>query len=102
MGGQTSSLRVSGSGEVAMGADIEGAILMIVTCARAPKTLSEGGSGATSDGNIEETSRSGNDRTIVAKLHDKGTVDSYSIFIQAIFRVNSGKRGGSVGWSWRR
>ena len=31
LGGQTSSLRVSGSGEVAMRADIEGAVLAIVT-----------------------------------------------------------------------
>ena len=66
MGGQTSSLRVSGSGEVAMGTDVERAVLTIVTCARAPKALGEGGSGATSDGNIEEASGGRDDGTIVA------------------------------------
>ena len=64
-----------------MGTDIEGTVFTIVAHTRAPKALGEGGSRATSDGNIEETSRSGNDRTIVAKLHDERMVDRYSIFV---------------------
>ena len=85
-----------------MGTDVEGAILTIVTYARAPKALGESRSGVTRDGNIEEVSRSGDDRMIVSELHDERTIDSHSIFIKAIFGVNSGKRGGSVGRSWRR
>ena len=84
MGGQTSSLRVSGSGEVAMGTNVEGAVLAIVTCARAPKALGEGR----------------DDRTIVSELHDERMVDSHSIFIKAVFGVNGSKGGGSVGRSW--
>ena len=81
MGGQTSSLRVSRSGEVAMGTDVEGAVLTIVTCARAPKALGKSRSRATRDGDIEEASWGGNDRMIVSKLHDKRTVDIHSIFV---------------------
>ena len=51
---------------MAMGTDVERAVLTIVTCARAPKALGEGGSGATSDGNIEEASGGRDDGTIVA------------------------------------
>ena len=53
LGGQTSSLRVSWSGEVAVRAGVEGAVLAIVTCARAPKALSECGGGATRDGDVK-------------------------------------------------
>ena len=38
---------------MAVGTDIEGAVLMIVTCARAPKALGESGSGATKNRDIE-------------------------------------------------
>ena len=81
MGGQTSSLRVSRSGEVAMGTDIEGTVLTIVTYARALKALGESRSGATRDRDIEEASRGGDDRTIVSELNNKRTVDIHSIFI---------------------
>ena len=83
---------------MAMGADIEGAVLTIVTCASALKALSEGGSGAMSDGDIEEASRGRNDRTIVSELHNKGLVDVHSIFIKAISGVDGGEGGRSVGW----
>ena len=101
MGGQTSSLRVSGSREMAMGADIEGVVLVIVTCASALKALSEGRSRAKSDGDIEEASRGRNDRTIVSELHNEGSVDVHSIFTKAVFGVDGSEGGRSVGWSWR-
>ena len=84
-----------------MGADVEGTIFVIVTCARALKALGEGGSGATSDGNVEETSGSQDNGTIVVKLHDERPIDRDSIFVQAIFGVDGSKRGGSIRWSWR-
>ena len=83
-----------------MGTDVEGAVLAIVTCARAPKALGEGGSGATRDGNVEEAGRSGNDRTIVTESHDERSVDSYSIVVKAVFGVDGGKRGRSVKRGW--
>ena len=100
MGGQTSSLRVSRGDEVAMGTDIEGAVLTIVTCARALKALSESRGRVTRDGNIKEVSRSGNDGTIVTELHNERMVDRHSIFIKAKFGVNGGKRGRSVRRGW--
>ena len=87
---------------MAVGTDVEGAVLTIVTCARAPKAFSESRSGAMSDGDIEEASRGRNDRTIVSELHNKGLVDVHSIFIKAISGVDGGEGGRSVGWSWRR
>ena len=48
---------------MAMGADVEGAVLVIVTCASTPKALNKGRSRAMSDGDIEEASRGRNDRT---------------------------------------
>ena len=83
-----------------MGADVEGAVLTIVTCARAPKAFSKNRSRAVRDRDIEETCWSRNDRTIVSELHDKGMVNIHSIFVKAIFRVNGGEGGRSVGWSW--
>ena len=65
LGGQTSSLRVSGSGEVAMGAGVEGTVLTIVTCARAPKALGERRSRVTRDRDVEEAHWGRNDWTIV-------------------------------------
>ena len=72
---------MSGGGEVAVRTDIEGAVLTIVTYARAPKAFGKSRSGATRDRDIEEMSRGRNDRTIVSKLHDKRTVDIHSIFV---------------------
>ena len=85
---------------MAVGTDVEGAVLMIVTCASALKALGEGGSRATRDGNIEEVGRSRDDGTIVAELHDKRAVSSHSIIVKAVFRVDGGKRGRSVGRGW--
>ena len=84
-------MRVSGSGEVAMGTDVEEAVLMKVTCARAPKALGESGSRAARDRDVEEASGSRNYRTIVSKLHDERAINSHSIFIEAVFRVDGGK-----------
>ena len=81
LGGQTSSLRASGSGKVAMRAGVEGTVLMIVTCARAPKAFGERGSRVTGDRDIEEARWGGNDWTIVTKLHDKRVVGVHSIFV---------------------
>ena len=80
---------------MAVRADVEGAVLAIVTCARAPKAFSESGSGAMRNGNIEEARWGRNDRTIVSELYDKGPVDVHSVFIQAVFGVNGseGRRG---------
>ena len=102
LGGQTSSLRVSRGGEMAVGTGVEGAVLAIVTCARAPKAFGESRSGATKDGDIEEACRGRNDRTIVAKLHNKGTVDIHSIFVKAVLGVDGSEGGRSVRWSWRQ
>ena len=101
MGGQTSSLRVTGGGEMAVRADVEGAVLAIVTCARAPKAFGKSGSGATRNGDVEEARWGRNDRTIVSELYDKRPVDVHSVFIQAVFGVNSGEGRKGVGWSWR-
>ena len=81
MDGQTSSLRVSGGGDVAVGTDVEGAVLTIVTCARAPKALSEHGGGATRDGYIKEARWGRNNRTIVSQLYDKRAVSVHSILV---------------------
>ena len=81
LGGQTSSLRVSGSGEVAVGTDVEGAVLMIVTCARAPKAFSERGSRATGDRDIKEVCWGRNNWVIVSELHDKRAIGIHSILI---------------------
>ena len=40
LGRQTRSLRVSGGGDVAVWADVEGTIFAIVTCTKAPKAFS--------------------------------------------------------------
>ena len=69
LGSKTSGLRVSWGGGVAVWADVEGAVFAIVTCTMAPKTFSQSGSGATSDRDVKEAGRSGEDRTIVAKLY---------------------------------
>ena len=66
---------------MAVGADVEGAVLAIVTCARALKALSERGSGATRDGDIEEAGWGGDERTIVSQLYDERAVDVHSILI---------------------
>ena len=73
---------------MAVGTDVEGAVLAIVTCARAPKAFGEHGSGATGDRNIEEARWGRNDRMIVAELHDKGMVNIHSILVQAVFEVD--------------
>ena len=85
---------------MAVGTDVEGAVLAIVTCASALKALGEGRSGATRDGNVEEAGRSGDDGTIVAKSHDKRAISSHSVVVKAIFRIDGGKRGRSVGQGW--
>ena len=85
---------------MAVGTDVEGAVLVIVICARAPKTLGEGGSGATRDGNIEEAGRGGNDWMIVTESHDERMVGQHSIVVKAVFGIDGSKRGRSVGWSW--
>ena len=81
---------------MAVGTDVEGAVLAIVICARALKAFGERGSGATGNGNIEEARWGRNDRTIVAELHDKGMIDIHSIFIQAVFGVDGSEGGRGV------
>ena len=85
---------------MAVGTDVEGAVLAIVTCASAPKALGKGRSGATRDGNVEEAGRSRDDGTIVTKSHDKRVVGSHSIVVKAIFRVDGSKRGRGIGQGW--
>ena len=81
LGGQTSSLRVSRGGELAVGADVERTVLTIVTCARAPKALSKGGSGATRDGDIKEVHWGRDNRMIVSQLYDNRAVGVHSILV---------------------
>ena len=81
LGGQTSSLRVSRSREVAMRADVEGTVLTIVTCARAPKAFSEREGGAARDGDVKKVSRGRNDWTIVSELYDERSVCIHSVLI---------------------
>ena len=64
-----------------MGAGVEGAVLAIVTCTRAPKALGERGSGAMRDGDVEEAGWGRDDRTIVSQLYDERAVDVHSILI---------------------
>ena len=85
-----------------MGADVEGAVLAIVTCARALKAFNESRGRAMSNGDIKEVSGSRDDRMIVSKLHNERTIDGHSIFVEAIFRVYGGEGRGSVRRSWRR
>ena len=83
-----------------MGTDIEGTVLTIVTCARALKALGEGGGRAARDRDVEEASGGRDDRMIISKLHDERTINVDSIFIKAIFGVDSGEGGRSVRRSW--
>ena len=99
LGRKTSGLRVSRGSGMAMGADVEGAVLTIVTCTMAPKAFGQSRSGTTSDRDVKEASRSGKDRTIVTELYHKRTVCIDSILVQAVFRVNSGERRRGVGQS---
>ena len=92
LGGQTSSLRVSGSGE--------GAVFMIVTCARAPNTFGESRSGTARDRDIEEAHGGRNDWMIVSELHNKGAVEIHSIFVKAVFGIDGSEGGRGVGQSW--
>ena len=87
---------------MAMRADVEGAVLLIVTCTMAPKTFSQSGGGAASDGNVKEASRSGKDGAIVTELHHERAVCIDSVLVQAVFRVDSGERGRGVGQSGGR
>ena len=64
-----------------VGTDVEGAVLMIVTCARAPKALSEHRGGAMRDGDIKEARGGRNNRTIVSELYDKRAIGIYSILV---------------------
>ena len=66
---------------MAVGADVEGAVLTIVTCARAPKTVGERGSGVTRDGYVKEACWGGNNRTIVSQLYNKRAIGVHSIFV---------------------
>ena len=66
---------------MAVGTDVEGAVLTIVTCARAPKALGERGSGATRDGDIKEARWDRNNRMIVSQLYDKRAVGVYSVLV---------------------
>jgi hypothetical protein len=50
--------RMTGSGNVTVGADIVGTVLLIVTSMTAPKTLGKGGSGESMDGNMYKMSGS--------------------------------------------
>ena len=56
LGRQTSCLRMSGGREVAVGTDVEGTVFAIVACTRVLKAFGESRSGATSNGDVEETS----------------------------------------------
>ena len=51
---------------MAVGTVVEGAVLAIVTCARAPKAFSKHGSGAMGDRDIEEMCWGRNNGAIVA------------------------------------
>ena len=64
-----------------VGTDVEGAVLTIVTCARAPKALSERRGGATRDGDIKEVRGGRNNRTIVSELYDKRAIGIHSILV---------------------
>ena len=66
---------------MAVGTDVEGAVLIIMTCARALKALSERGGGATRDGYIKEVRWGGNNRMIVSQLYNKRAVSVHSILI---------------------
>ena len=66
---------------MAVGADIEGAVLTIVTCTRAPKALSEHGSGTTRDRDIKEACWGRNNWMIVPELYDKRAIGIHSILV---------------------
>ena len=85
-----------------VGTDIEGAVLAIVTCARAPKALSERGSGAMGDRDIEKMCWGRNNGMIVSELHDKRAIGIYCILVQAVFGVDGGEGGRGVGRGRRR
>ena len=72
---------VSWGVEVTVGTDVEGAVLTIVTCARAPKALSERGGRVTRDGYIKEARWGRKNRTIVSQLYDKRAVGVHSILV---------------------
>ena len=66
---------------MAVWTDVEGAVLAIVTCTRAPKTFGQCRSGVMRDRNIKEACGSRNDWTIITKLHDKGSVEINGVFV---------------------
>ena len=53
---QTSGLRVSGGGNITVRAVVLGAVFLIVTSTRAPKTFGKEGNGLASDWDIKEAS----------------------------------------------
>jgi hypothetical protein len=72
---------MTGGGNMAVGADIVGAVLSIVTSTTAPKTLGEGGSGKASDWNMYKTSWSRQNGTVVSYPYHERLVKLYHVFI---------------------
>jgi hypothetical protein len=72
---------MTGGGNMAVGADIVGAVLSIVTSTTAPKTLGEGGSGEASDWNMYKTSWRGQNGTVVSYPYHELLVKLYHVFI---------------------
>ena len=85
-----------------MGTDVEGAVLTIVTCARALKAFGERGSGVMGDRDIKEACWGRHNWTIVSELHNKRAIGVHSIFILAVFGVDGGEGGRGVGRCRRR
>ena len=90
---QTSSLRVSGGGDITVRAVVFRAVFLIVNSTRAPKTFGKKGSRLASDWDVEEASGSGNNRMVVADSDYERLVLSDCIFVQAVFWINSSERG---------
>ena len=80
-----------------VGTDVEGAVLTIVTCARAPKALSEHGGGTMTDGDIKEMRGCRNNRAIVSELYNKRAIGIHSILVEVVFGVNGSEGRRCVG-----
>jgi hypothetical protein len=61
--------RMTGSEDMAVGADVVGTVLSIMTSMMAPKTLGKSRGGESSNGNINNTGGGREDRTIISDLY---------------------------------
>jgi hypothetical protein len=73
--------RMAGGRKVAVGADIVGAVLSIVTSMTAPKTFGEGGSRESADGNVHKASGSRQYGLVIPDPYHEGLIKFHCLFV---------------------